>query len=99
MSGSERERLKLMAGGVRGQALAVGPATRGAESGAAQSDRADIAQRAGAIGVSRQTTPVAGTARRRGQEAAAGEASQVSTEREAEQQKTTNQGDILSWVI
>ena len=49
-----------------GQAVSVGPATRGVESGAAEGDRADIAERAGAIGVSRQEAEVAGTARRHG---------------------------------
>ena len=45
--------------GVRGPAVSIGPAPRGVEPGAAESDRADAPQRAGAIGVSRPATPVA----------------------------------------
>jgi hypothetical protein len=44
-------------GGVRRAAISIGPATRGVESGAAQGDRADVAQ--GVVGVSRPAAEVA----------------------------------------
>ncbi len=48
--------------GVRGPAVSVGPAPRGVEPGAAESGRADAAQRAGAGGLSRQATQMASAA-------------------------------------
>src|SRR5664280_2611 len=46
-------------GGVRREVVSTGPATRGVESGAAESDRADTAERAGAVGVSGPEVEVA----------------------------------------
>src|ERR1035438_5006838 len=53
-------------GGVRGEAVSIGPAARGVELGAAEGDRADAAQRADAVGVSGAAPSVAGAARRGG---------------------------------
>jgi hypothetical protein len=51
-----------------GQRYQVGPPARGAEPGAAQGDRAHVAQRAGAVGASGPATPVAEPARRSGED-------------------------------
>jgi hypothetical protein len=56
------------------EAVSTGSATRGAESGAAQSDSADAAEWPGAVGVSRKATEVASAARRSDAPAGPGEA-------------------------
>ena len=64
--GSRARGARRLEGGVRGEAVSIGPAARGVELGAAEGDRADAAQRADAVGVSGAAPSVAGAARRGG---------------------------------
>ena len=80
---------KRLDGGVRRAALSVGPATRGAEPGAAQGDRAHPAQRAGAVGASEQATKMAKPARRGGEDVRACESQ---TDEAAENQSGESAG-------
>jgi hypothetical protein len=66
--GRRTRRARRLDGGVCRAALSVGPPTRGVEPGAAQGDRAHVAQRTGAAGPSGPATPVAESARRGGED-------------------------------
>ena len=94
--GSRAGGARRLDGGVRWAALSVGPAARGIESGAAESDRADAAQRACATGVSRLGTPMAVTASRPRPPDEAGEAGQARPENEADSAATVTEPSVAA---
>src|ERR1039458_65066 len=90
-------------GGVRGEAVSIGPAARGVELGAAEGDRADAAQRADAVGVSGAAPSAEGGVQRKSLWGAAaarrGGAGGVATESEVAQagENETGEGAGMAW--